>query len=208
VDGRNGNGEDNFKNDLPPRRRGSLVDKRDLELGKLFKQNERRIYYQLQNLNITDTHQDFFQEGLTVVWDAYQTYQIDKGPLATFFNYTIRQRMIDLLQKKHSYMKKEKLYLQYLMTEMDKGHFCCPPFGKRTVNMSETTMFDDWDWQEIKSHLSDKQWIWLRYYIIEGFSLKKIAAQEKASIDTVKTWGIEARKKLRKRWGVEGNESS
>ncbi|MGG4181292.1 sigma-70 family RNA polymerase sigma factor [Virgibacillus pantothenticus] len=67
---------------------------------EIVKQNERRIYYQLHKLNIRDPHQEFYQEGLVAMWNAYETYQPDKGPMATYFNYTIRNRLIDLIRKK------------------------------------------------------------------------------------------------------------
>ncbi|WP_234402366.1 sigma factor [Oceanobacillus damuensis] len=41
------------------------------------------------------------------MWAAYKKYQPDKGPLATYFNYTIRNRLIDLLRKKSRTLQEE-----------------------------------------------------------------------------------------------------
>src|SRR5699024_11256212 len=45
---------------------------------------------------------EFYQKGLVAMWRAYETYQPDKGVLSTYFNYSIRHRLIDLIQKKRS----------------------------------------------------------------------------------------------------------
>ncbi|WP_115771586.1 sigma factor [Oceanobacillus arenosus] len=55
-----------------------------------FQQNERRIHYYLHKLNIRDPHQEFFQERMIAMWNAYENYEPDKGPLSTYFNFTIR----------------------------------------------------------------------------------------------------------------------
>src|SRR5690625_7933156 len=79
------------------------MERYDLEFRDLLMRNKQRIYYQLHRLNINDTHQEFYQEGLVAMWNAYRTYKADKGPFATYFNYTIRYRMIDLLRHENCY---------------------------------------------------------------------------------------------------------
>ncbi|WP_318936965.1 sigma factor [Oceanobacillus halotolerans] len=66
----------------------------------IVEQNERRIHYHIQQLKISDPDQEFFQEGLCAMWNAYRTYQPDKVPLATYLNYMIRYRLIDLIRLK------------------------------------------------------------------------------------------------------------
>src|SRR5699024_7833280 len=83
--------------------RTDVMERYDLEFRDLLMRNKQRIYYQLHRLNINDTHQEFYQEGLVAMWDAYRTYKADKGPFATYFNYTIRYRMIDLLRHENCY---------------------------------------------------------------------------------------------------------
>ncbi|WP_343032895.1 sigma factor [Virgibacillus doumboii] len=50
-------------------------------------------------MNIQDPHQEYYQEGLVAMWNAYENYQPDNGPLSTYFNYIIRNRVIDLPRK-------------------------------------------------------------------------------------------------------------
>jgi len=64
---------------------------------EIFKQNEKRIYYHMHKLGIRDPLGDFYAEGLFAMWTAHQKYEPNKGPFATYFNYTIRNRLIDLI---------------------------------------------------------------------------------------------------------------
>ena len=77
-----------------------MENKTNLSFEEIMKQNERRVHYYIHRLKVNDTHQDFFQEGLVAMWHAYEKYQPNKGALSTYFNYTIRHRLIDLIQKK------------------------------------------------------------------------------------------------------------
>ncbi|TFJ91220.1 sigma-70 family RNA polymerase sigma factor [Lentibacillus salicampi] len=88
---------------------------------EIFKQNERRIHYHIHRLNIHDPHQEFFQEGLVAMWNAYENYQPDQGPMATYFNYTIRNRMIDLIRKQNKEAEKTAHYAQEYRTHIDDG---------------------------------------------------------------------------------------
>ncbi|QKY70282.1 sigma factor [Lentibacillus sp. CBA3610] len=68
---------------------------------EIFEQNKRRNNYHIHKLNIPDPHQAFFQEGLVAMWQAYESYQPDKAPMATYFNDMTRNRMIDTIRRRH-----------------------------------------------------------------------------------------------------------
>src|SRR5690625_7234300 len=61
-------------------------------------------------------------------------------------------------------------------------------------------------WEEIKSLLSKRQWTWVYYYIICEYSLKDIARRENVSVEAVKSWAKEARKKLRNNTHLKENK--
>ncbi|MFD0954033.1 sigma factor [Virgibacillus natechei] len=61
---------------------------------------------------------EFYQEGLCAMWDAYQTYQPDKGSFGTYFNYMIRNRIIDLMRKN----RLDKDHDEYFYHEETKSH--------------------------------------------------------------------------------------
>ncbi|WP_371817586.1 sigma factor [Virgibacillus sp. MSJ-26] len=185
-----------------------MTERYDLKLRDLLMKNKQRIYYQLHTLSINDTHQEYYQEGLVAMWNAYRTYHADKGLLATYFNYTIRYRLIDLLCQENRHKEKKKQYLQHMMSEMDKRNFlyfhstCC------VLKSQHSTLLDTLKWLNVKANLTENQWKWVKYYMIEGFSIRNIAAQENVSTDAVKSWGRDVRKKLGELWDLDGDEDS
>lgn len=45
--------------------------------------------------------------------------------------------------------------------------------------------------------LTANQWKWVRYYIVDDMAIKDIASHENTTADAVKSWGRQARAKLR-----------
>ncbi|MBY7142600.1 sigma-70 family RNA polymerase sigma factor [Virgibacillus sp. NKC19-3] len=177
------------------------MDKDNVTFEEIFKQNERRIHYHIHKLNIRDTHQEFYTEGLVAMWNAYEKYQPDKGPMATYFNYTIRNRMIDLMRKQNKQQENVKHYLQAKKTQVDDGNYYRnggATYPVMKVAESDRTLYDAEFWQEIRGRLTENQWKWVKYYIIETMPVKQIAEQEDVSVEAVKSWGKEARRKLRR----------
>lgn len=165
---------------------------------EVFRQNERRIHYHLHKLNIHDPHQEFYQEGLIAMWNAYENYQPDKGPLSTYFNFIIRSRLIDMIRKESRRIEREEL------ASSEEYAFGTAVYHKASdttlpgLTVTEGIGNDDvYHWSHIKKSVTEKQWKWIQYYIIEDKSLKEIADQEEVSVDAVKSWAKEAKKKLR-----------
>lgn len=52
-------------------------------------------------------------------------------------------------------------------------------------------------WQHVRNSLTKKQWKWIQYYILEGMTMKEIALKEDVSVEAVKGWAKEAKRKLR-----------
>ncbi|GAB3042154.1 sigma factor [Virgibacillus ainsalahensis] len=100
-----------------------MMTKEKMTFEEIYKQNERRIYYQIHKLNISDPQQVFYAHGLVAMWNAYEKYESDKGPLATYFNYTIRNRMIDEIRKQTREKEKETLYLQEQEIHWSDGNY-------------------------------------------------------------------------------------
>lgn len=178
------------------------MEKGKITFEDIFKQNERRIHYHIHRLNIRDSQQEFYQEGLVAMWNAYETYQPDKGPLATYFNYIIRNRMIDLLRKNTREQEIQENYMQEQRTKLEDGHTYSKgqvsyPLMKGAEEFPEEADQDLWN--EIREQLTENQWKWVKHFIIDDLPLKEIAAQEGVSVDAVKSWGREARRKLRER---------
>ncbi|SFD87923.1 RNA polymerase sigma factor, sigma-70 family [Lentibacillus persicus] len=173
---------------------------------EIFKQNERRIHYHIHKLNIRDPHQEFYSEGLVAMWNAYEKYQPDKGPMATYFNFIIRNRMIDMIRKRQKEQETVTKYKAEHKTVAEDGNYY--RYNDRAalvLNVAESasTLENEAFWQDVRSQLSENQWKWVRFFIIEDMSVKDIAAQEGVSAEAVKSWGKEVRRKLR---GTEGRD--
>lgn len=75
------------------------MTKKKWELEDFIEQNQRRVYYQMARLQINDKDGEYFQEGLVAMWRAYENYNPDKGPLATYMNFEIRNRLVNVFHK-------------------------------------------------------------------------------------------------------------
>ncbi|WP_067725972.1 sigma-70 family RNA polymerase sigma factor [Oceanobacillus damuensis] len=164
------------------------MDKKKVTFEEIFEHNERRIHFYMRKLNIRDPHDEFYQEGIVAMWNAYENYQPDKGTLATYFNYTIRNRMIDLMRKQNREQEKEELCVRRSSAQLYDGNLFQSAGAAYPIIKAESFQIPDRDfWQNVKDELSDKQWKWVKFHIMEGMSA-----------DAVKSWGKEARRKLKK----------
>ncbi|MFS0673646.1 RNA polymerase sigma factor [Ornithinibacillus sp. 179-J 7C1 HS] len=163
---------------------------------EIFKQNENRIHYHIHKLRIRDPYNEFYVEGLFALWLAYKNYQPDKGPLSTYFNFVIRNRMIDMIRKKAREQKINEACLQNESIQQQDGNYSTISNGP-LVTPKDIEVADTEVWDEVKKLLTPNQWKWVDYYIIQGLSQKEIAQLEGVSIDAVKSWAREAKKKLR-----------
>jgi RNA polymerase sigma factor (sigma-70 family) len=165
---------------------------------EIFNLNEKRIHYYINRLHIQDNNEDFYEEGLFALWNAYETYEPDKGPMATYFNYTIKNRLIDRIRKENSTVKKLEHYKLENKYLYDDGNYICGQASNTSIPCKEgTSMPNTQLWEQLETHLSMKQWKWVKYHIIEELSMKEIARKENVSVEAVKSWGKEVRKKLR-----------
>lgn len=164
---------------------------------EIFKQNEKRIYFHIQRLGIYDTHREFYLEGLYAMWKAYKKYEPDKGPLSTYFNYHIRSQFIDMLRKKARDQYKSEMFIRHEQFRVDNGNRAgsgkYPMVDRSGIQVKDTKI-----WEEVKAVLTENQWNWVYYHVVCGMRYKEIAALKGVSTDAVKSWGREARRKLRR----------
>lgn len=164
----------------------------------IFEANKKRIHYHIHKLNIRDPHQDFYQEGLFALWNAYSTYKPEKGPMGTYFNFIIRNRLIDLIRKESREREAEEKIVQASSAILSDGNQLRRQESVAPVQqLKPLPIKDDTFWQTLKKHLTDKQWKWVQLHVIEGMTLTEIARQEDTSAEAVKSWGRQVRKKLR-----------
>ncbi|SDJ23347.1 sigma-70 family RNA polymerase sigma factor [Salimicrobium halophilum] len=150
---------------------------------EILKEHERRIYYFIHHLGIRDQGDEYYQEGLVALWEAYKTFDAAKGGFDTYANWKIKNAMIDRIRKANRHSEKEAYYKQ-MNTYKDGWE-------------QPHEMVDEKLWEGIRHQLTNNQWKWVVQFIIEDKSVAQIAAKERVSQDTVKNWGRHAKRKLK-----------
>ncbi|MGM8215469.1 sigma-70 family RNA polymerase sigma factor [Bacillaceae bacterium W0354] len=151
-----------------------------VEFADLVKEYERMIYYLIHKLNINDQDGEFFQEGVIALWEAYQKYG-DRKTFGKLAYITINSRLIDLIRK-NSRINEHEAVSDYIKEDISHDQ-----------NIEN---FDPGFWSTVRNSLTEKQWIFVKKRIIEGKAYKDIAAEENTTIDAVKGWGKEVKRKL------------
>lgn len=168
---------------------------RDFET--FFKANERRIHYQIKRLGISnDLYAEFYSEGIFALWKAYKRYQPERGNMGTFLNYQIRYRLLDLIRSRTRYEEVMKRAILEEIPTIDEGNRYRTT-GLPIVNPCGIPLSNEEFWQEVRKELSEKQWKWVKYFIIADLSIQEITEIEGVSSHAVKSWGREVRRKLR-----------
>jgi RNA polymerase sigma factor (sigma-70 family) len=173
-----------------------LDKKKDFTFEEIFKQNENRIHYHIHKLGIRDTHREFYMEGMFALWQAYMKYQPEKGPMSTYFNYIIRNRLIDMLRKEVRTVEKDELVRQEQIRQTETGNRILRT-GVTLMELDGVTLEDNSLIEKISSIMTEKQMKYVIGFIVNGMSIREIAEQEGVTEDIVKGWGREARRKLR-----------
>jgi RNA polymerase sigma factor (sigma-70 family) len=168
--------------------KGSISMNKPQSFESILAQNKRRIHYQIHKLNIRDPEQEFFQEGIIAMWNAYEQYDPDKGLMATYFNYTIRNRLIDFIRQKQQYQS-------HFTRSIQENHH--KETSSPHAPFSELLLDNPTLYEKLKTHLTQNQRKWLYYAVINEMPLKEIAAQEDTTVEAVKGWGRLVRNKLR-----------
>src|SRR5699024_2372615 len=132
----------------------------------------------------------------------YKEYDKTKGDVGTFINYRIRYRLIDLLRKKKRQQEREEQMIdeqKRQLTDGNRNRQSSLPIIDPTVDYIDIPCERNKEfWTFVKSQLTEKQWKWVKYFIIADLSIKEIMEIESVSADAVKGWGQAVRKKLRK----------
>lgn len=179
-------------------RGGIELKKNNFTFEEVFEQNERRIHYHLHKLNIRDPHQDFFQEGLVALWNAYENHEADKGPMATYFNCMIRNRLIDKVRRENRFTANDEKVITERKNELNDGnHFKASETAYPLIDADDISVKDPYFWNDLKANLTSNQWKWVEHFIIKDLTVKEIATLENKTEDAVKSWGRQVRKKLR-----------
>ncbi|MEI3608503.1 sigma-70 family RNA polymerase sigma factor [Pseudogracilibacillus sp. SO10305] len=163
--------------------------------------NEKRIYFQIQRLNIHYADYDeYYTEGMLALWQAYKEFDDTKGNIGTFINYKIRFKLLDLLRKKVRTQEKDTHYIEEVKKQLTNGnhtrHTNIPLLDLTDEIIRKTYIYHEEFWKTIQSKLTENQWKWVKYFIIAELSIKEIMELENVSADAVKGWGRAVKEKL------------
>src|SRR5690606_13736793 len=125
-----------------------------------------------------------------------------KGPMSTYFNYTIRNRLLDMIRKEENERKKTMRIAEESRMKWDSGN--------RNVSLNRPIVSgydEELEMKELLRELLDKlptfltqnELKWVQGFCIEGLSVKELAEREGVTENAVKSWGRQTRIKLRNR---------
>ena len=170
-----------------------------MEFEKFLSVHGDRVHYMIHRLGVSkDWYDEFYAEGIVALWQAFCDYDevLGKGNVGTFLNYRIRFRLIDLLRKKLREAEADQEAAMKLMREELRGNRHRGT-DRELVDAGGVVVSDGAFWDEVRSLLTEKQWLWVHYFIICDLSVKEIMEIEGVSADTVKNWGRGVRARLR-----------
>ncbi|WP_163969580.1 sigma-70 family RNA polymerase sigma factor [Oceanobacillus halotolerans] len=174
-----------------------MDEKKNVTFEEIFEQNKNRIHYQIHKLGIQDPHNEYYVEGMYAMWTAYKKYQPNKGPLATYFNYTIKNRLIDRIRKQSRDSANLDKVTKEEQVRQDNGNRNAATKMPLIDPSVEITRNEDLNWENVQSRLTENQWKWVYYAIILEMPQKEIAQQEGVTVEAVKSWAKTAKRKLR-----------
>lgn len=171
----------------------------DMDFEAFFKANERRIHYQIHRLGVADDlYAEFYSEGIFALWRAYKKFDPSKGNgnIGTYMNYQIRYRLIELIRKHVRDREVVEEANSEKVIQLDDGNRFGTT-GLPVVDERGILLNNEAFWREVRSHLTENQWKWVKYFVIANLSVKEITEIEGVSAYAVKSWGREVRRKLR-----------
>lgn len=163
-----------------------------------FNVHERHIHFHIRRLSVPNyLYEEFYAEGISVLWLAYKQYDPKRSTVHTFVNYRIRYRLIDLLRKFTRQQKRDAKVIKSLQMKWDLGHRH-GTMKRLVLGRAQLELKNEAFWVIVRSQLTVNQWKWVHYIIIAELTVREVMEIENVSAGAVKSWGREARRKLRR----------
>ncbi|MEH7235353.1 sigma-70 family RNA polymerase sigma factor [Bacillus sp. JJ1562] len=160
-----------------------------MEFEELAEQYKPLIFQVIKSLRLYGDRETFYQIGLIGLWEASTRFDSGKDArFSTFAFSTIRGKLLD-------HLKKEARYQEH-----------CQPLGEQ-IFLKIADFSDGYSVDLIEEYgegLTENQVKWIQGRIIEDKNYKEIAAEHGVTVESVKSWGRQAIKKLRQIIMVEG----
>lgn len=138
----------------------------------------------IKNLHIYKDLDEYYQEGMIGLWEAFDRYDSSIGAsFRTFAYYTIRGKLLTRL-KKSKKDEDRQANLSEAVLETKEDELTIQPFELEMI-------------LTYCRGLSESQRRWVYKAIVECKRPKEIAEEEQVSIETVKSWRRYALQKMR-----------
>ncbi|RXJ02239.1 sigma-70 family RNA polymerase sigma factor [Anaerobacillus alkaliphilus] len=151
-----------------------------MDFEELVEQFEPIIKKQIKVLRAYQYNDELYQIGLLAMWDASRNYQEGKGYFPAYIKKYVRGRMLNFLHKERSYYA--SLSDSPFMEEIVAG----VPSTWVTISLRPVLPF-----------LTEREKFWLMEYLEFGKGPSQIAREQNVSVNTVKSWRLEAIKKCK-----------
>ncbi len=161
------------------------LTKLDSYFQKVLEEEEWLIHYAIKQLHIYKNKEEFYQEGLIGLWEAYERFDDSRGvAFRTFAWRTIRGKMLTLIVKSKKREDRQAALTESVIEMTADPNVECP------FELENLLLY---------CHgLTVPQRNWVLMHFIEGKGQKEISAELKVSLNTVKSWRKYALQKIRK----------
>jgi RNA polymerase sigma factor (sigma-70 family) len=155
------------------------------EFNRVIEEENWLIHYCMKQLQIYKQHDEYYQEGLIGLWEAYERFDESRGvAFRTFAWRTIRGKLLTLLRKSKSYDDRQATLTEAIIEITEDLQSAIP------LELEILMGYCD----ELTE--AQKKWVFLHFF--DGMGANQIASEENVSIETVKSWRRYALQKIRK----------
>ena len=157
-----------------------MLDNFDL----LLKEYEPMIYHLLNKYHVRDPEYEYYQELAIALWQASRDYEPGEMKFSTYAYSKMNYRLIDLFRKNNRVRELKELLIR---ERRDQLVFTESSYEQDPVFL-----------QQIKSCLTDREWLWFEGQILQGKRLVEIAEDYGVKANAVRHWKRRAVVKIRK----------
>lgn len=156
------------------------------QFNDLLTEHENMIHYLIKKFGIRDPEKEFYQEGVIALWNAAETYDETRGKFSSYAYFRIEKALLSLIRKHNRQAEKETAYLTAVQAEPNQ------------LTATLDIRFDPYLYDALLNILSINQRKWFTAFVLEDLPVKTIAERENVSVEAVKSWRKEAKRKIHK----------
>ncbi|MCA1031378.1 sigma-70 family RNA polymerase sigma factor [Bacillus timonensis] len=158
---------------------------RELPFEELEKEYKPILIKVMKSLNLYRDFDSFYQVALIGLWEAQMRFNEERGTrFSTFAFTTVRGKLLDELNKENKYYDHAQPLSDEILSEIVDTQADVP------LEEEIVTLYS--------KDLSPNQLKWFTGKFIEDKKLADIAREEGVTVEAVKSWGREAKKKIRR----------